>query len=118
MIAERRSAQRYRTYCPVRLHPSSVIPVVETLTKDLSSGGLCCLSSTLFPVSTELQVELVVAVGSEPLSARGRAVWFRTIPQSDQFTLGIAFQDLSPHDKRRLSVYLDRLSSQSATISV
>ena len=118
MGEERRGTPRFRAYRPVRLHRPSAPQLVETLTKDLSAGGVRCLSPTLFPVSTELNLELVLSTGDEPLTVRGRTVWFQILPQSEQFDIGIAFFDLPPQNKRRLSVYLDRLSSQSASLPV
>ena len=114
MGEERRATPRIRAYRPVRLHHAGIPRVVETLTKDLALGGLRCVSPILFPISTEVNVELMLSSGAEPLAMRGRAAWFCTIPHSEQFDLGISFLDLPSADKRRLSVYLDRLSSQSA----
>lgn len=118
MVEERRSTPRFRAYHPVRLHGPSTPQVVETLTKDLSLSGLRCLSPTLFPVSTEIGLEVVLSTGDEPLTVRGRTVWFQTISQSEQFDLGISFLDFPPQNKRRLSAYLDRLSRQSASASI
>ncbi len=114
-MEERRITPRVRAYRPVRLQKPGSPHVVETLSKDLALGGLRCLSPALFPVSTEVSVELVLSSGDEPLSARGKTVWFQTIPQSEQFDLGIAFTDLQPRIKRRLSAYLERLSNQVAS---
>ena len=114
MVQERRSSQRFRAYLPVRLHQPGGPQVVETLTKDLGVGGFRCLNSTLCPISTELGVDLVLSTGNEQLSLRGKTVWFRTIPESEQFDFGIAFVDLSPETKRRLSAYLDYLSKFSS----
>ena len=111
---ERRANPRIRTYHPLRLHRPGVPQMVETLTKDVSAGGIRCLSSTLFPVSTEVQVELVLMNGEEPLTARGQTRWFRMIANSDQFDIGISFLYFSPQNERRLSVYLDLLSKRSA----
>jgi len=113
MIPERRAAPRIRAYRPVRLHQSGNSRIIETLTKDLSEGGICCLSPIALPVSSEVSLELVLSTGQAPISVRGRTAWFRTIPQSEQFDLGIAFDEISPVDKRRLSAYLDQLSSKS-----
>ena len=116
MGEERRSAPRIRAYRPVRLQRPNAPQVIETLTKDLSIGGLRCVSPTLLPVSTELNLELVLSTGDEPLTVRGRTVWFQILPQSEQFDLGISFLDLPPRTERRLSAYLNRLSSQSVSV--
>ena len=112
---ERRRAPRIRTYRPVRLHMPGGPKVVETLTKDLASGGVRCLSPVSVPVASELQVELVLSSGEEPLAIKTQTVWFRTIPYSDQFELGMAFRDVSPASMRRLSGYLQCLSQTRHT---
>ena len=113
MPEERRRTPRIRAYHPVRLQRPGTAPVVETLTKDLSSAGLRCLSSTWFPVTSDLHVELVLASGAAPITIRGKAAWFGMIPHSDQLELGISFQEIDPADKRRLSAYLDRVSASA-----
>ena len=113
VTTERRSTTRVRAYRPVRVHKPSTPEVIETLTKDLSQGGLRCLSTMLLPVASEVTVELMLGSGGEPISTRARTIWFQTIPQSEQFDIGITFVDLSGYDKRRLSAYLDRISTQA-----
>ena len=111
MLNNRRAAPRFRAYRPVRVQKPGSIQLVETLTKDLSTGGMRFLSPTIFPVSTDLQVELVLSTGGEPFSVRGRAAWVQMIPHSDQFDIGISFQDVSIPNQRRLSAYIARLAS-------
>jgi len=115
MGEERRSDPRIRAYRPVRLQQPSTPLVVETLTKDLGLGGMRCISPSLFPVSSELNVELVLSRGEEPFTVRGKTMWFRTIPQSEQFDIGIVFLEVPAEKKRRLSSYLDRISHQLAS---
>ena len=110
-MENRRSTPRFRAYRPVRIQKPGTGQVVETLTKDLAIGGMRCLTPTLFPVSTELFLELVLSTGEEPFSVRGRAAWFQMIPHSEQFELGISFVDVSIPNQRRLSAYIARLSS-------
>ena len=108
--AEQRSTTRYQLYRPVRLHRFHPSQIIETLTKDLSAGGLRCLSASAISVSTELSIELTLSTGGAPISATGRTVWFRTIPHSDQMDLGIAFTGFSGDDARRLSAYLEHMA--------
>lgn len=112
---ERRRAPRVRAYRPVRLHKPPTPGVFETLTKDLSSEGMRCLSPTWFPVSTDLNAEVVLSDGDEPISVTGRAIWCRMVPHSDQFEVGLSFQGMSERNKRRLSAYLDHLIVKSTT---
>jgi len=110
MVEERRRTTRVRVYLPARLKQLSPPQALETLTKDLSDEGVRCLSPIAFPVATDLNVELGLALGSEPVTVRGRLAWFRSLPYSEQFDLGIVFTEMSPQTKRRLSTYLERLS--------
>ena len=116
MNQERRSSPRVRAYLPLRLRTPGTPQTLETLTKDLSLGGVRCISPTVCPVSTEVGLELILATGDEPLALRGKTAWFRTIPESDQFDFGIVFVELSPQNKRRLSVYIERLANKSGLV--
>ncbi len=91
---------------------------METLTKDLSSAGMRCLSPVSLPVGSELSAELVTASGQEPIVLKAQAVWFRTIPYSDQFELGISFREVGPDSMRRLSGCLKGVSSVPSHTSV
>lgn len=112
MGEERRANPRVRTYRPVRLTQQADGRVVETLAKDLSLGGVRFLSTTLFPVSTELNLELILSNGESPMNLQAKTAWFNTIPQSEQFHVGVMFLSISEQDKRRLSAYIDRLSQK------
>ena len=109
---ERRNSSRVPAYRPVRLQQCGTSQIIETLTKDIALGGLRCVSHILLPVSTEVGVDLSLSSGGEPLSARGKTTWFRIIPGSEQFDVGIEFIDLSLKNKIRLSAYIDMLSSR------
>ena len=108
---------RVRAYHPVRLSLVNAPGVVETLTKDLAVGGLRSLSPAALPAASAVRIELILSTEREPVRVRGRVAWFRTIPESDQFDVGIAFDDLSDADKRRLSAYVERASTPAASVA-
>ena len=114
--SERRRAPRVSAYRPVRLRKPSASGICETLTKDLSVEGMRCLSPTWFPVATDVNVDLVLSDGSQPLNVMGRAVWFRMVPHSDQFEVGLSFQGMSEESKRRLSMYMQRLTTKYSQV--
>jgi hypothetical protein len=118
MSQERRSAPRIRAYRPVRLYKVGNPYVIETLTKDLSVAGLRCISSSIFPVSTGVNIELVLSMGEEIFTARGRTKWFTMIPKSDQFDIGISFEGLPLSQKHRLGSYLDHIAAKPAEAEV
>ena len=107
---ERRTSVRIRTYVPIRLQLHEAPRIIETLTKDLSADGVRCITSDAIPVATPLRVEITLARGLQPVEVSGRTAWFGMIPHSDQFDLGIAFTEITPETKRRLSTYLERLA--------
>ena len=111
MATERRASPRVSAYLPVRLHPNHQLKVIETLTKNIGQGGTRCVSPTVFPVSAEMTLEFSLSQGQEPIVLRARTAWFRLIPESEQYDLGITFVDLPPKTKIRLSTYIDRLKS-------
>lgn len=113
MSAERRHSIRYRAYLPLRVQPSGEAGAVETLTKDLSMDGLRCMSPKPAPVASDTRLELMLATAQEPLALRAVVRWFRSMPYSDQFELGLAFEHVSPQSARRLSTYLGRIGGNS-----
>ena len=117
MLNEQRASARVHAYRPVRLHLPRSPRLLETLTKDISIGGVCCISSTAFPISTQLNLELILSTGEGPISTLGRIAWFRSIPHSEQFDLGISFLAMPETDKRRLSVYLGNLAEKLPLIN-
>ena len=95
----------------MRIYPQGEAKVIQTLTKDLSESGLRCLSPLTKPVNTPLSVEIDLGPGKRPLNLRAKTVWFQHIPHSEQFYLGIAFGELSNHDRELLSRYISDISS-------
>lgn len=107
MADERRKTPRVRCVLPVRLYPHGETKVIQTLTKDVSIGGLRCLSPISKPVATPLSVELDVGRGKMILQLRAKTAWFQEVPHGDQFYLGITFDELSERNRLLLSRYLE-----------
>ncbi len=118
MAKEQRYQPRVRAYLPVHVQVRDNPRPLQTLTKDLSVEGLRCLSPTPVPVATSLRVQLTLGGGNEPLLLQGRAQWFRSLPYSDQYELGLKFLEVSPATMRRLSTYLDHLARQPQPTAV
>lgn len=117
MYPEQRSLPRTAVYWPVRVQRSGTAMPIQTLTKDLSLGGLRVLSPQVLPVATTVDIEISLAKGQEPMRAQGRTVWFRMLPKSDQLEVGFSFEGLTLINKRRLSVCLEQLQSKSLEAS-
>lgn len=114
MFRERRRAPRIACYVPVRLFQDDPLHVLETLTKDLGDGGLRCVSPVFKPVSTPIVLELMLGGGEQPVSVHGHIAWFKPIPNSEQFNLGVSFDSVSEHDTKLLSGYINKISQYAA----
>lgn len=112
MLQERRKFPRIACHLPVKLISQEDPKLIETLTKDLSIGGIRCLSPVPRPVSMPLSVELTLGLSHEPVTIPAYVSWFQSVPQSEQFYLGIAFQSQSERSTKLLSSYVSRVSSQ------
>lgn len=108
---ERRRSQRVTCVLPLQISSDGGPKLIETLTKDLSAGGLRCLSPTAKPPATRVSLEITLGKGARPFSLQARVVWFEAVPNSHQFYLGLAFDHLSEIYTRRLSRYIEQLSS-------
>ena len=118
MENERRRFPRNACRLPVRLYPKYEPRVIETLTKDLSLGGLRCLSYQDRPLGMPLSVELILEPGERPVTIRGHVAWSHKLQQSDQFDLGVSFHVFPETDRKLLSTYLDRIESLSEVPAV
>jgi c-di-GMP-binding flagellar brake protein YcgR len=112
MVEDRRRSGRVCCLLPVQLYPQGEPSVIETLTKDIGEGGLRIVSPVIRPVSTPVSIEVTLGTGEQPMSLRAQIVWVRVVPESEQFYLGIAFEDLSELDTKRLSRYIEKVSLQ------
>lgn len=113
---ERRQHARVPVYLPIQFRRrSGELQLVETLIKDLSLGGLRCVSPVVLPPGTEVYVELPLEAGHEPVGADGRIVWIQPLPKSELYHLGIAFHPIQAQIERRLSTYLERCSRHLAS---
>ena len=118
MDQERRRFPRNTCRLPVRLYPKQEPRVIESLTKDLSVGGLRCVSRQHKASGMPLSVELMLEPGERPLTVRGHVAWSRQIPDSEQFDLGVSFHAFPESDRKRLSTYFEHLESLAAVPAV
>lgn len=106
MRQERRQSPRLHAYLPVRVSRTGT-RVVETLTKDVSASGARFLAPEPSPVGTRVKIELTLASPHQVVTVQGRTAWFRVLPDSDQFDIGLKFEDLDKESRILLSRYLE-----------
>ena len=106
MRQERRRSPRLHAYLPVKISKSGT-RVVETLTKDVSESGVRFLTPEPPAVGTRVKIELTLPSPHQVVTVQGRAAWFRVLPDSDQFDIGVQFEDLTQETRILLSRYLE-----------
>lgn len=116
MHQERRAVPRLQCYLPVRLFLVGQHRVIQTLTKDLGLGGMRCLSPVVTPSSTPLSLDITLGWGQRPVSIRAQVVWVKEVPHSEQFQVGLVFQDISEEDTKLLSTYLTKISLHTPAV--
>ncbi len=113
-MENRRRFQRVQALLPIRLYFQGELKVIETLTKDLGFGGLRCLSPNPTPPKTPVSIELTLGFVEKPVTLRAKTAWLNKIPQSNQFYLGITFQDIS-ESNTVLSSYINKSSPDKSS---
>ncbi|MFH1061579.1 MAG: PilZ domain-containing protein [Candidatus Omnitrophota bacterium] len=97
-VSERRKFVRVYSDFPVQLSylkPDAPKQVRNSLSQDLSEGGLQVSSFYFYPVHSAMLIELHLNKDSAPIKTVGKVVWVEQLPYQDLFKLGIEFAELS-----------------------
>ncbi len=113
MVPERRANLRTACMLPIRMLPRGDRQPIETLTKNLSLGGLMCVSPVERPIGTPVHLDLTLGRSHVEVAIHSRVAWFVSIPKSEQFYVGLAFDTISETIVRQLSTYI-KFCSKSA----
>ena len=110
---ERRSHARFPTTVELEGTPQAGGIVARMVARDLSLGGLYCVSSVDFPEMTRLQVRLMLPERrtgeSEPLDVEAVVVRHRplaSVTGNGRFELALFFATLGDTERERLARYL------------
>lgn len=80
-------------------NPSSELPPINALTKDISPGGVRIMSAVKLEVGTRVRLEVVLTGRRRRIKVNGTVRWSRSIYEEDLFEMGIEFSGLTPEDK-------------------
>jgi len=90
-----------------RTRPSE-LQLQRTVTVNLSLGGLCMYTDTLYPMGTQLFCSVTLPKHEKPLELVGVVAWFHKVEQDAHgYKLGIEFGDLPEDDQRILNTLLE-----------
>jgi len=75
----------------------------QTITINLSVGGLCFYSDILYPIGSQVFCRLSLPDRDAPLDVRGSVVWFQKVEREEHgYKLGVEFGELSSDATRAL----------------
>jgi len=79
----------------------------KVMTKNISNGGLCVVSTVEVKKGTVLAAEIVLNTdGMEKFKAYCEAVWSRETKEKGTFETGLQFIGLKPTEEKHLEEYL------------
>ena len=82
----------------------------ETVSLDLSEGGLRFRTFIPLQAGFPLELEMVLPFDSLPMRARATVAWVRDriVEGTVQFDVGVRFDEMSEADRKRLVAYVHR----------
>lgn len=108
---ERRKIPRYSmaldvAYAPASAEPPSDARLERSVTVNLSAGGLCFYSDTLYPLGAQIFCRVSFPGRAEPFEAVGVIAWFTRVERDlHNYQLGLEFSHVAPEHR----VALDQL---------
>jgi len=99
--------RRFRRICsgvPVQfknLRMPTEIPS-DTVTRNLSEGGVCFEASKFISLACRLVVEISIPTSPKPIKAISKVAWIRKIPSSEKYELGNQFLEITKEDKQHV----------------
>ena len=108
---EKRNFARLGLRTPVRYQIRGQSQFDNTISNDISLGGISFTSNNFIPLKTPVMLE--VNILSKVFKAIGKIAWAQPIPHSYRNVMGLEFVEL-PHEERAyLKNYLNMQLSQS-----
>ena len=82
--------------------------VVNTISRDISAGGVRLLVDEFISVFTRLVLEIAVPSTPKPVRVVSKITWIRKRPYGEQYEVGAQFMDMPEEDKRGLSDFMEK----------
>jgi len=84
----------------------------ETITEDISQGGLMFTTSNFIPERTELQCEIQQPLNSSkdlflPIAAKVRVMWSRKKERDNEYVVGGKIIEMNEENENRIRNYVD-----------
>ena len=102
---EKRRFKRVDLHAPVRYQIRGEPDFSNTLSDNISAGGIAFSSPKFIPPSTKVMLEMSLL--SRMLNPIGVVSWCQPLPHSDRNRLGIEFLEISSSQRSFLSDYIN-----------
>lgn len=90
--ADKRRSTRFDCAVPVDGKDGAIF--TSTKTVDISRDGIGFISNHQVPLNEKVAIELVLKPDTDPVLVIGQVKWVRKIGQTEQYRIGLTFEDV------------------------
>ena len=81
----------------------------EIASKDLSGGGVSFYSGEMYPINTEMCIEIYLPSQKIPVSCKIKVVSVEAVLRGEEYLIGASFFDLNSDDRMRIASSVEKL---------
>ncbi|MBU0469455.1 MAG: PilZ domain-containing protein [Candidatus Omnitrophica bacterium] len=100
---EKRQEHRWECLVPVEGKEGSSFEQIRTF--DFSKGGFGFVSHYKMPLNKKINIEIDLSKDGEPVFVVGKVKWVRPIAGTDDYKVGVSFEEVLRGSKGRLDKY-------------
>ena len=100
-MENKRKASRYDCAVPVESKKGTAFD--DSLTIDISSGGVGLILEKYIPIDTKMAVEIALTPEGDPFVTVGRVKWIRRLPDQQHYRVGMSFGEPPSALKSRIN---------------
>ena len=102
-VSNKRSEHRQNCFVPVEGKQGSAFD--DTCTIDISRHGIGFVSPHHHEINQKVAIEIQLKLDTEPIIVLGIVKWVRKLSDSDQYRIGLNFEEILSGSKTRLNQY-------------
>lgn len=94
-----------RLECLVPVEGKEGTPFERIRTADFSKGGFGFVSHYKMPLNKKINIEIALSKDGDPVFVVGRVKWVKPIEGTEDYQIGVAFEEVLRGSKGRLEKY-------------
>ncbi len=103
---EKRTEERQNCFVPVEGKEGSTYDATQTV--DISPHGIGFVSAHPHQINERIAIEIQLKPHTEPVLVLGTVKWVRRITDSEQFRVGLTFEEVLSGSSTRLEKYFSK----------